>query len=223
MSRDAYAAFFGWLIFLGLLIFGSFLLWEYGLLSTFFESDQTYLSSVILALFILTTLYIGLAAWRLSRETDKCIRLTEATDVGDKNLSGWAAEHLDFVSHTSEANTELLQSRLVERVHSGHSSGWFLSDFLLRLGLIGTVIGFVLMLGTVYELKQDDVQALQQLLTRMGAGMQAALYTTLAGLGSAMLIGLQCHWLDKHADRLISRIIEAASSVSGQEKDGQPL
>ena len=42
----------------------------------------------------------------------------------------------------------------------------------------------------------------------MGSGMQVALYTTLTGLGSAMLVSLQCQWLDRCADALVSKIIK---------------
>jgi flagellar motor component MotA len=218
MQRDDYTPFYGWLLFSGLILFGVFLLWQYGLLEAFFTSDQTYLSSVILGLFVITSLYIGRGAWQLSRENSYCQRYQRQ---GIKQLpeQSLISEHLRLVSQTDSSNPELIQARLVERAHSSHSSGWFLSDLLLRLGLIGTVIGFVLMLGSVYELKQDDIQALQQLLTRMGGGMQVALYTTLAGLGSAMLIGIQCHWLDRHADRLVSSIIELGASAPSGDPD----
>ncbi len=107
---------------------------------------------------------------------------------------------------------EPLLARLVEQVHSGHGSGWFISDLLLRLGLIGTVIGFVMMLGSVYSLEGEGAYALKQLLGEMGGGMQVALYTTLTGLGSAILLSIQCHWLDRCADRLVSRIIELSAT-----------
>ena len=109
--------------------------------------------------------------------------------------------------------------RLVEQVHSGHGSGWFISDLLLRLGLIGTVIGFVMMLGSVYSLEGEGAYALKELLGEMGGGMQVALYTTLTGLGSAILLSIQCHWLDRCADRLVSRIIEL--SATRQSKSGK--
>ena len=106
---------------------------------------------------------------------------------------------------------ESLQARLIEQVHGGHSSGWFLSDILLRLGLMGTVIGFVLMLSSVVGLQEEGISALKQLLTSMSGGMQVALLTTLTGLCSAMLVSMQCHWLDRCADQLISRIIEISA------------
>jgi len=129
----------------------------------------------------------------------------------NKDKKGWAYEHLklqQWQRQESNNESEALLARLVERVHRGHTSGWFFSDILMRLGLIGTVIGFVLMLSTVYQLKDNDVQALQQLLGTMGSSMQVALYTTLSGLGTAMLVSLQCQWLDRCADNLVSQIIE---------------
>jgi hypothetical protein len=214
MNKDKYTPFYGWLILFGLILFGVFMLWQYGLLNAFFTKDQTYLSSIIMGIFFLTSLYIGRGAWRLARETHYCSQLQNSNVIPRDSL---VSEHMRL-HENSASNPELIQARLVERAHSGHASGWFMSDLLLRLGLIGTVIGFVLMLGSVYELKQDDIQALQQLLTRMGGGMQVALYTTLAGLGSAMLIGIQCHWLDRYADRLVSDIIELGTT----QAEGSP-
>ena len=208
MNKDNYTPFYGWLILFGLILFGLYMLWQYDFMQAFFTNDQTYLSTIILGIFFLTSLYIGRGAWLLARETDYCNRLqNNSAEIPENSLIN---EHLKLLS-SRDYNAELIQARLVERAHSGHGSGWFMSDLLLRLGLIGTVIGFVLMLGSVYELKQDDIHALQQLLTRMGGGMQVALYTTLAGLGSAMLVGIQCHWLDRYADKLVSTIIELGS------------
>ncbi|MEZ5534533.1 MAG: MotA/TolQ/ExbB proton channel family protein [Thiolinea sp.] len=209
MKREAWLAFIGWLILAGLLIFGAYLLWQFGLWERLLTEDQTYLSGIILLLFILSTLYLGRAAWVMARETAASERLS--TDLPASN--GWAGEHLKLLHQhyfsTGESHsTEHLHARLVERVHGGHQTGWFMADLLLRLGLVGTVIGFVLMLGVVYELQEEGINALKQLLTSMGGGMQVALYTTLTGLGSATLLSIQCHWLDRCADRLVSRIIE---------------
>ncbi len=188
------------------MVFGGFLLWRYGLFSQLIEQDITYLSSIILILFLAITLYLGIASWRLSKQ----IRLTHSFNENEKSGS-WAADHIRLLKWQREqSNNEAdsLLARLVEKIHRGHSTGWFFSDMLMRLGLIGTVIGFVLMLSSVYQLKDDDVQALKQLLGTMGSGMQVALYTTLSGLGAALLVGMQCQWLDRCADGLISKIIE---------------
>jgi biopolymer transport protein ExbB/TolQ len=212
MYNDRYTPLYGWLLLFGLLLFGVFLLWHYHLLQQLQEQDQTKLSIIILVFFALTTLYLGWCALRLSRENS----LAEEAD----SASGWAADHLRLVRQLQESGgdhaQEALLARLVEQVHSGHGSGWFISDLLLRLGLIGTVIGFVMMLGSVYSLEGEGAYALKELLGEMGGGMQVALYTTLTGLGSAILVSIQCHWLDRCADRLVSRIIELTATRQSQ-------
>lgn len=207
--RDRYTPLFGWLLLFGLMLFGAFLLWHYELLQQLRDQDQTRLSIIILVLFVLTTLYLGWCALRLSRENG-------LAEQADSAAGGWASEHLRLVRQLQESGGDLSQepllARLVEQIHSGHGSGWFISDLLLRLGLIGTVIGFVMMLGSVYSLEGEGAYALKQLLGEMGGGMQVALYTTLTGLGSAILLSIQCHWLDRCADRLVSRIIELSAT-----------
>ena len=213
MYNDRYTPLYGWLLLFGLLLFGTFLLWHYELLQQLQEHDQTRLSIIILVLFALTTLYLGWCALRLSRENS-------LAEQAEPDTSGWAADHLRLVRQLQESGGDLAQepllARLVEQVHSGHGSGWFISDLLLRLGLIGTVIGFVMMLGSVYNLEGEGAYALKELLGEMGGGMQVALYTTLTGLGSAILLSIQCHWLDRCADRLVSRIIELSATRQGK-------
>jgi len=206
MTRDSYYPFYGWLLMAGVMLFGAYLLWHFGLFGQLIEQDITYLSTIILILFLAITLYLGIASWRLSKQ----IRLAHSYDQNN-NANSWAADHIRLLMWQREQSnneSESLLARLIEKIHRGHSTGWFFSDILMRLGLIGTVIGFVLMLSSVYQLKDDDVHALKQLLGTMGSGMQVALYTTLSGLGTAMLVGMQCQWLDRCADGLISKIIE---------------
>ena len=212
MHHDSNASFYGWLLIVGVISFGFFLLWDFQFLDRLLIGDITYLSSVILLIFVASSVYLGRAAWILSVQKRHAFLLEISPDASldESHPQSWALEHLKLQRWNNDQcghESELLLTRLIERVHRGHNSGWFLTDILIRLGLIGTVIGFVLMLSSVYELKQSDIQQLQHLLATMGGGMQVALYTTLSGLGTAMLVSLQCQWLDHCADRLISQII----------------
>lgn len=221
MKRDAYYPFYGWMLIVGVILFGAYLLWDFKLLQRLVVGDVTYLSTFILVLFVAVTVYLGLAAWQLARQRQLTQQLIQVVDT-EKLPSSWAQEHVQLLQWGREQSvneSESLLARLIEQVHQGHTSGWFLSDILIRLGLIGTVIGFVLMLGSVYELKEGDVDALQQLLATMGSGMQVALYTTLTGLGTALLVGIQCQWLDRCADNLVSQIIKLG--LKGH--DGKPV
>lgn len=216
MSRDSYYPFYGWLLIVGVILFGAYLLWDFGLFHHLVEKDITYLSSIILILFVVINVYLGTAAWRLSRQIRFAQDPHKYTDK-DQNLTSEYLLLLDWQRQQAGNESESLLARLVEKIHRGHSTGWFFSDILMRLGLIGTVIGFVLMLSTVYQLKDNDVQALQQLLATMGSGMQVALYTTLAGLGTALLVSIQCQWLDHCADGLVSKIIKLGMQNSASD------
>tara|TARA_B100000886_G_scaffold140216_1_gene94872 strand:+ start:1218 stop:1547 length:330 start_codon:yes stop_codon:yes gene_type:complete len=72
----------------------------------------------------------------------------------------------------------------------------FIVDLLIRLGLVGTVIGFILMLQSVTLIENFDINLMQDLMKNMSAGMMVALYTTLTGLISAMILMLQNKYLE---------------------------
>ena len=103
-----------------------------------------------------------------------------------------------------------------------HALGHFLSDALLKLGLLGTVVGFILMLMPIGEIQEFDPALMQRLLTSMSSGMAVALYTTLAGLITSTLLKLQYHVLDASAAELATRlsVIAASSSASAALADG---
>ena len=68
-------------------------------------------------------------------------------------------------------------------IESGLGIGWFISESMLALGMIGTVAGYIIMLGSSFEgLDVENVESLKQTLTDMAIGMSTALYTTLTGL-----------------------------------------
>ena len=76
------------------------------------------------------------------------------------------------------SNTEITEDE-VERAYSKAELGWFVSDFCLTLGMIGTVAGFIFMLSSSFaNIDVSNVSSLQNVLSHMSAGMATALYTT---------------------------------------------
>ena len=70
--------------------------------------------------------------------------------------------------------------------------GWFISESCLALGMVGTVTGFLIMLGTAFEnVDVTNSATLQQALSDMATGMSTALWTTLVGLVSSLIIKVQ--------------------------------
>lgn len=225
-----YGAFYRWLVFFGIVVFGGFAAYSRGLLGQLIDTDASHLSAVILALFLLTSLDAGRRALRLGNELCAAIRLSDKAQRGDPlfvtpvdghtvsfdnsdHVDTFAHQHLLLLAnktlqHGELCNQDLLLERLENALGRGHETGWFLADLMIRLGLLGTVIGFIFMLGSIANVSSVDVHALQQLLTNMSAGMRIALYTTLTGLGAGILLGFQYRLLDGAVDRLMAEIIE---------------
>ena len=85
--------------------------------------------------------------------------------------------------------------------------GWFISDFVLTIGMIGTVSGFLLMLtGAFAGVDLNDEVAMKNVLEKMSKGMSTALYTTLFGLICGGLLKIQYFSLGRATDLLIDPI-----------------
>ena len=70
--------------------------------------------------------------------------------------------------------------------------GWFVAESCLALGMVGTVTGFLIMLGTAFSnIDVSNAATLQQALSDMAIGMSTALYTTLIGLVCSLIIKVQ--------------------------------
>lgn len=81
--------------------------------------------------------------------------------------------------------------------------GWYLAETALALGMLGTLAGFLLMLGTAFtNIDISNTATLQSALTNMALGMSTALYTTLAGLIASIFLKSQLVNLEHYADGL---------------------
>ena len=130
----------------------------------------------------------------LDKEIASVSEPTEATLIG---------RYLLQVNTSSERiNLTLVEDELSNK----HSLGYLAIDVLLKLGLTGTVIGFILMLLPIGEIQDFDPKVLQQLLSTMSGGMAVALYTTLTGLVTSMLLKFQYFILDSSLSHTLNHI-----------------
>jgi biopolymer transport protein ExbB/TolQ len=228
-SGHAFATFHRWLVFFGVALFGGVVAFSNRYIEMLLGADASHISALILVLLLVTSLDAGRRAYRLGREIEQAQRISAnadadaelftKTDGGDVQFAtavagdSFAHQHLLLLANKTARRRllepqELLLERLENVLGRGHETGWFIAELMIRLGLLGTVIGFIFMLGSVASVTSVDVQALQQLLTSMSGGMRVALYTTLTGLGAGILLGFQYRMLDAGVDRLMAEIIE---------------
>lgn len=81
--------------------------------------------------------------------------------------------------------------------------GWYLAETSLALGMLGTLAGFLLMLGGAFaNIDIGNTSTLQNALTNMALGMSTALYTTLVGLVVSIFLKSQLVNLEHYSDGL---------------------
>lgn len=213
------------LILLGLILFGFFLLSVTGLFTLALASDRSYISWVIVGLYSLASVHWLWRAWLLSLEHKYCDEIDQAID-GDNALDhlpeqGFVGAFLaGYKQQNRDESPRLLIDTLGDQLTNTHAPGHFIADLLLKLGLTGTVIGFILMLLPIGQIEEFDPSLMQQLLSAMSGGMAVALYTTLAGLVTSTLLKLQYYLLDASLADLVNKMAVLSQVKLSQSKFG---
>jgi len=192
--------------------------WRYGLLQEVWRADSTGLALGITLVFAGTAARGSWHVIRLSRALNHVsdVERLLGNDGADDDVrglpEGCVAEHvrhLQIKARLGGRRAGLDQSLLLEAFEAdlrrGQEFGWFVADLLLSLGLLGTVIGFILMLGPISGLDTTDESAIKAALAAMSGGMAVALYTTLTGLVGGMLLKVQGFLLDGAVQELVGR------------------
>jgi hypothetical protein len=103
----------------------------------------------------------------------------------------------------SKENGKKIDSKKADSYMKRNEVGWFVSDILLTLGMIGTVIGFIYMMSASFsELDPGNTNSMQAVLVQLSTGMSTAFYTTATGLVCSLLLKLQLFNFSNHLDFL---------------------
>lgn len=213
-----------WLVFTGVCLFGFVLVWYFGLFRLMLASDKTYISLVIIVLYCASTLH---CCWRtavISRELDQAQRIAALVGSGpggyrvigqEVTLSdgtslprGRVAQHIRNLilkarlQGTHRIDQTLLLRGLADALRGPNHLGSYASDTLMKLGLLGTIVGFILMLAPIAGLDAADRASIKSSMGLMSDGMAVAMYTTLTGLIGSILVQAQYYMLEEATQRL---------------------
>lgn len=184
-------------LLLSLIVFSAYLLYSLGLFELIIESDKSKISLVILFIYFISSMHWFFNALSLDKE------ISSIDSPNENTLIGRFIKEIELKSEYGSLNKlSLLEDELSNR----HSIGYLIVDILLKLGLTGTVIGFILMLLPIGEIRDFDPQILQKLLSTMSGGMAVALYTTLTGLITSMLLKFQYFLLDSSLSQTLNHL-----------------
>ncbi len=188
-----------WLVinsFAGLLLYVA---WLEDWIALIIEGDASYLSLMMGVVFVVFWLISSYFVITINREI---VRFAEG------RASGVAAEYFDKIRRKSAkmagqlVDQYMLAGVLRTRLMMPIQIVNYVSNMLILLGLIGTVVGFVIAVSGLGDSLAggDNLQRIQGALGQIVTGMGVALFTTLVG---SVLGGL---WLQLHYQMLVRAI-----------------
>ncbi len=221
-GRDgAYDAVFKWVLLMALIAMAAVVSYDYGLLNYLFGADKSKITVLIAVLYVA---FSGHCLWilvELSREYRRALHVKNMLarsgkvpelPLGNGLIDRYMADVIRSRENPSdvEGNAHLLMMSLGASLRRRTKIGVYGTDLLYKLGMLGTMVGFVLMLNSMGDLSNFDVDTLRGALQQMIAGMAVSLLTTIAGLIGGILLKLEYNI----ADALVTDISQTAVSFT---------
>jgi len=226
-KKETDLIFIKWFLFLISLLIILFFLIKFNFISSLLKNDVSLISPLILLIFAIFTIKIGIEVFYLKdtycnllildnyivNNKEKSVEAVNIIKNSQKHLDKYVCEHFLSLSRINDNKNINLATNKKElckifeyKLTKSLNLGWFIVDLLLKLGLIGTVIGFILMLTSITIIENFDLTMMQDLLQKMSGGMKVALYTTLTGLITSILLSFQYKFLENKIFDIISLI-----------------
>lgn len=221
-----------WLTLAGLVVFGTWVCLDLGLIQAMLAADRSHICFVLIAMYLAGVGHTFVRTRYLSREIEHAERLAASLVgpaapalrvqgtrlcLGDSVLpQSFVSDYLVDAAAGSEGGpatgtlppeqTDLLDA-YASRIRGSHEFGWFYIDAMLKVGFLGTLVGFILMLSSVAATTTLDAGTMQKVLQQMSVGMSTALYTTLASLVGGILLSVPYFLLDRGLEALLQTTI----------------
>ncbi len=147
--------------------------WLQGWLNGIIKGDLVELSAGIAAIFLYGWCRCAMDVWRTSRELDA---VADGRPDASSHVGHYIAQ-LDGSDAAREVAAGVLRLRLTDRIAGVRQ----VANALVFLGLIGTVIGFIIALSGVDAEAASDAARVSGIISNLISGMSVALNTTLVG------------------------------------------
>ena len=229
-ARD-YLPVLRWLLLNVVVAFAALALWHFGLIQAMLATDHTKVSLIILGVFALTALHCLYQTVVVSRELIAARRVAtrlKAAGARDLRVDGDRVHTADGTELEAGVLTHHIASLIVKAANqcggridqtlrlrsladglrAREKLGWFVSEALLRMALLGTAIGFIIMLIPLSQVSSFDSETLRIALAGMSGGMAVALNVTVTGIASALVLKFEYYLLDGAVANLFKLITD---------------
>ena len=178
-----------------------FVLITQGYVTKAIKADITNMVIVILTLFAVGFVLAAYRTFWLSRELNySFLKILPNHSLAKEFLLN--SKKLDASSRSNLAAS--LRIKLSSKI--GYIK--FMANTLVILGLIGTVIGFIIALSGVDGSVSSNPEEVSKMVSTLIQGMSVALYTTLVGSICSVWLNICYQIMSTGANKLLSKIIE---------------
>ena len=203
-----YLLFYKWLTFNVLGFFLFFLAYFQGYVDLVLQNDVSNISFLILGIFLISLI---LGGWKVFSTSKEINMVKEGRGTGRYHEFKTNIEQSKERRHNAWA--EALKLKLFSKILFLK----FLASLPVVLGLIGTVVGFILMTSGIGD-GVTGAEAARALVTSLVIGMGTALYTTLVGAIFSVWLLANYAFLQIGVIQLIAYILEyEARDIDGEE------
>jgi biopolymer transport protein ExbB/TolQ len=150
--------------------------WFQGWILIAHHADSTYLSHGIAVLFLVGLAICAQKVWRTSAELNKVKRYDPFNPEPSLSL-----KYMAQIRGRDASSRGMAASALKLKLTSRIGPVRFIANLLVILGLIGTVVGFIMALAGVNPETSADAASIGPMVSTLISGMSVALYTTLIG------------------------------------------
>lgn len=197
-----------WIYFISLIFIAFYVLGSLGFISNIFQADISYISSLITFIVIF---YLFQCGYYLNKLRDAVYFLDKEINSDSNNIFIMIYRDYQLTNNISKDNKTSSQEDFKLKLYEFADNGFFVSDLLLKLGIIGTVIGFIIMLSSLSAIDEMNLSKMNNLLLSMSTGMKVALYTTLTGLIGSILLSIQYNFLESKINVFINKAVSKDS------------
>ena len=197
-----------WIYFISLILIAFYILGSLGFISNIFQADISYISSLITFIVIF---YLFQCGYYLNKLRDAVYFLDKEINSDSNNIFIMIYRDYQLTNNISKDNKTSSQEDFKLKLYEFADNGFFVSDLLLKLGIIGTVIGFIIMLSSLSAIDEMNLSKMNNLLLSMSTGMKVALYTTLTGLIGSILLSIQYNFLESKINVFINKAVNKDS------------
>lgn len=190
---------FGVVNLIALMLLGA--AWLKGWLTILVISDTTHLVAVIAGVFVVGLVLCARTALQISGELNQV-----RTD--NRRASSRVAGYLKSIAGRDGQSRAILASTLKLKLASRIASIRHAANSLVILGLIGTVIGFIIALAGIDPETAADVSSIGPMVSTLIDGMSVALHTTLVGSVLNVWLMLNYRLVEGGTVRLLTAIVE---------------